>query len=372
MTDQATGGAAPAPGATTIDTTPPPVGTTNGAGDGASTFAQSEPKKPTIDDTLEATWDRIQTGNERGPDGRFASKPNGQDTPTNSAAQPQNQVVEPAKAPAEPTSAIDYPHSWAAEGRELWSKLPPEFRPLQEQAAKRDSESFKLISSQGERLKSYEPLDKLFTEFKPEFDRYGHSREQGIKYLLEAQRMFDANPLEAAIGLLLQRGIDLRPLLSGQQGSLPAPDPRVGQVEQRLNQLQQNVEQQLEQQRKQQTDADQATVQEFAKGKPYFEEVRPLMASFLRDGHAETLQAAYDMAVAAHPTVSKRVEADKLKTAEEKRKQEEDRRQAELKGRAQDAAKAAKLNVKSSSAHPNPKSWDDTLEEAWNRAQARS
>lgn len=340
-------GGAPAPADTpAIDTSPPPVG--------AAPEAPKEPERePTMDDTLNAAWDKAQTGSERGEDGKFT--PETTETP----------AVQPETAPEPVKPAIEAPQSWTAEAKAEWAKLPPS---TQEYILRREGEAHKAITTQGERLKSFEPLERVLTEYRDDFARNRISPEDGIRALLDAQRMFEADPIGAATTLLLKRGIDLRPFLQGQQGTLPASDPRVGQLDHELRSLKQTLETTLQQQAEQQAAADVAVVQEFAKDKPYFEDVRTFMATLMKDGHAETLQAAYDMAVRAHPSVSKRIEADQRKAMEEKRKSDEAAKQAELKKRAEDAAKSAKVNVKSGTAHPSTKTMDDTLAEIARRA----
>lgn len=323
--------------------------------------------QPTIDDTLEDTWERLHREPlERDETGRFVPK-NGKAPDTEKTAQAdQNSAVTPQAEKIEPaTPAIDPPQSWTAEARAShWAKLPPE---AQTYIAQRESEAHKAITSYGERLKSYEPLEQVITQFKDDFSRRGLQPAQAVAYLANAQRQLDQNPIDGLISIGLTYGIDLRPLLTGQTGSLPTPDPRVGQVEQRLNQIQQDFKRQqdtLEQQL--QADAD-ATLKEFAKDKPYFEDVRKLMSSFVKDGHTASLQDAYDMAVNASPQIRARIQADQRAADEKKRQADESKRQEEAKAKAAEAQRSAKVNVRSSSAHPNPKTMDDTLEETWRR-----
>lgn len=345
-----TGGAAPAPEAPTIDTTPPAVG---------APIAEpvKEEKLPTLDETLNAAWDKAQTGVDRGDNGKFVAANKPADPEPELAVQPTPEPVEPAKP------AIDAPQSWTAEAKAHWAKLPPE---AQEYILKREGEAHKAITSQGDRLKSLEMFDKLLSDYRDDFARHAVAPDQGIRALLEAQRMFDQDPLAAATTLLAQRGIDLRAILSGQAPSIN--DPIVGQLRQELSSLKQELSQYKQETSAAQQAADSAMVKEFAKDKPYFDDVRAVMASLMKDGHAETLQAAYDMATKAHPTISKRIEADQRKADDEKRKAEETKKQEELKKRAEEAAKAAKVNVKSGTSVPTPKTMDDTLHEIARRA----
>jgi hypothetical protein len=342
-----------APETTTIDTNPPPVAENN-----------IQDTAPSIDDTLSAAWDKAQTGVDRDESGRFKSDKPADPPVENSAALPPEGTIEPDK-PAAPVPTIDPPNSWAAEARAHWAKLPPE---AQTYIAQRESEAHKAITSYGERLKSYEPLDKVITQFKSDFEKRGLDAPRALATLFEAQRQLDNNPIDGLISIGLSYGIDLRSLLAGQQGALPASDPRVGQVQQEVQTIKQTLEQQLKQQQEQQAAADAAMVKEFAKDKPHFEDVRALMASFMKDGHAETLQDAYDMAVNASPKIRARIQADQRAAEEKKRQELESKAQEEAKRKAADAAKAAKVNVKSGTAHPNPRTMDDTLEEIARRA----
>jgi len=352
----APGVASPAP-PPAIDTSPPPVG--------AQAEAPKEEHKPTIDDTLNAAWDKAQTGADRAPDGKFVAKDGkaAEAAPadkTDSAVQPPKAEAEPAKAPA-----IEPPQSWTAEAKAQWAKLPPE---TQTYIAQREGEAHKAISSYGDRLKSYQPFDDVINQFKPDFDRRGVQPAQAFAVLLNAQRRLDQNPVDGLVEIGVSYGIDLRPVLTGQQGSLPAADPRVGQVEQRLAQLQQKLEQTTQQQERQAQAEAESTLKEFAKDKPHFEDVRKLMSSFLKEGHAQSLQDAYDMAVHASPNVRARIQADQRAAEEKKRQETEARAQEEAKKKAAEAQRSGKINVRSSSAHPNPKTIDDTLREIATKA----
>lgn len=355
-------GGAPAPAAApaiestpSIDTAPPAVGA-------------PEPKpEPTIDDTLNAAWDKAQTGVERGEGGKFVAK--NADAPAETKS--EDSAVQPTETPVETVKpSIDAPNTWTAEAREHWAKLPPE---TQEYILRRESESHKAITSQGDRLKSYEPLEKVISQYRQDFERRGLDAARSVATLFEAQRMLDQNPMEGLASIAQSYGIDLRAILTGQQ---QAPAPEVGQLRQHISRLEQQLNDYQSQHQSAQQRADAAVVQEFAKqtdasGKPlrpHFDEVREDMAMLLQNGRAETLEAAYEKACKLNETVSKRIEADQRKAAEEKRKAEEAAKQAELKKRAEDAAKAAKVNVKSGTAHPTPKTLDDTLAEIARRA----
>jgi hypothetical protein len=70
-----------------------------------------------------------------------------------------------------------------------------------------------------------------------------------------------------------------------------------------------------------------ASTQEIAKwseGKPHFEDVKPAMAKLFETGAADTLDEAYDMAIAKNPEIRKQIEASQEaeKTAKARAEQE--------------------------------------------------
>lgn len=353
MSELETGGT-PAPEASSavIDTAPAPVA--------ENTLS--------MDDDLSNTWDRlnVNNGSDRSEDGKFVS-PNPEPENKDLAAQPPTEGTEPeTPAVTQPAPTIDPPNSWTAEARAHWAKLPPE---AQAYIAQRESEAHKAITSYGERVKSYEPLDRVITQFKADLDRRGLQPAQAIATLFEAQQMLDRNPLEGLIAIGRTYGIDLGAVLSGQQGTLPAPDPRVGQVEQRLNQIQQTIEQQRQQQEQAHLAEVNALIETFKKDHPHFNAVEDEMMGLIpvmRQRHPglsqkELLEKAYDSATYANPEIRKRIQEDQRIADEKKRKDAEEKAKEAAKAKAEEASKAARLNVKGSVAHPNPRTIDDTL-----------
>jgi hypothetical protein len=327
-----------------IDTSPPAAGLSP---EPSSPEPSSEPSPElvSLEDELGAVWDKHQVnGVDRAEDGKFT---NGKEP----------EVVQP---PPEPVKVVDPPQSWTSEQRTHWAKLPPE---TQEYILQRESEAHKAITSYGERVKSYEPLERIITQHRQSFERRGLDAARAVETLFSAQDALDRNPVDGLINIGLSYGIDLRPAFNGQQGSIPAADPRVGQLESRLSQWEQHLTQQQRAEAERQTAEAESTLNAFSKDKPYFQDVRAMMASFMRDGHADNLQAAYDMAVNASPQTRERIQADQRKAKEEERKAEEAKRDAAARLKAEEAQKAARLNVRSNSASKsNPQTMDDTIE----------
>jgi hypothetical protein len=334
---------------------PPPVveSTPAPAVETPSTPDSPEALEAQITDELSAVWDKQFTnGVERGEKGRFVAK-DGKTEP-NSADQPQTAQVEPAKP------AIEAPQSWSAEARAHWAKLPPE---AQQYIAQREGEAHKEITSRGEKLKAFEPLDGVLQSYKDDLSRRGVQPAQAVAMLLEAQRKLDADPLGGLVNIGLTYGIDLRPLLNGQAPQVAQPDPRVQQLEARVNELLQQVSARQQQEEQQVVSQAEALVTEFKKDKPYFQDVETEMLALIpalrqrhpEASHKELLQKAYESATYANPAIRERILTDQRKTDEEKRAKEA----AE---RAEEARKSGRVNVRSGTAKSTPKTMDEDIE----------
>jgi len=301
-----------------------------------------EARDAALTDELSAVWDKEQTnGTDRGDGGRFKSnKP----AETKLADQPQAEVSEPA------TPAIEAPQSWSAEARAQWAKLPPE---AQKYIAQRESDAHKAITSQGEKVKAFEPFDQISSRYKPVFDRHGVKPHEAFETLLRAHSKLEQDPISGLVQVGLSYGIDLRPLLNGN--TVHQPDPRVQALEQTVFQLtQQHHQREQQAQAAEQAQAN-TQIAEFAKDKPYFEEVRSFMGQLIALEQATTLQQAYDMATHANPVIRERILSDQRKAAETKRAEE-------AKAKADEARKSGRVNVRSGTAQPSPRSMDEDIE----------
>jgi hypothetical protein len=294
--------------------------------------------KPDLDTELRAVWDKNHP--QRASNGRFVARdggagegPAGGDayiayirSPADAGPNPTpplspgqalpSQAEEPrdelagneANRPVEQEKpAIDPPISWSAEMKGRWSHLPPD---VQTYVAQRDKETHAAITRAGQYLKAldqqikgYEPLDQLIEAHQDMFARRGVTPAQGFAVLLDAQRKLEADPVAGLVHVGLGYGVDLRPFFqarsghSSQGGQQPsanqvAPDPRTAQL---LTELREELRQTKhalaaheskanakERTERQARDATlRGALAEFAHDKPYFEEVKPLMAALV-------------------------------------------------------------------------------------------
>jgi len=298
-----------------------------------------------IDDTLKSVYDKLHPT--RASDGKFASK-----EPQNAApAEPTSD--QPAEVPQVETAkpSIDPPNSWSSEQKAQWASIPPA---AQEYIARRETEAHQAITRAGQRLKEVEPVTQVLDAYAQDFAQKGISPAQGIAILANAQRQLDANPVQGLIDIARSYGIDLSHAFQGD-GQAQQVAPEVMQLRSEIDQLKGYLTQQQRSAHEAQMTTLQSEIATFAKDKPYFDEVRPTMAALLQNGQAETLDAAYDMAVHALPTTRSRI-------LEDQRKAEDAKRTAEQKAKAEQAKRATGANVRSSIATgANPKTIDETL-----------
>ena len=168
--------------------------------------------------------------------------------------------------------------------------------------------------------------------------------EQAVKFLFEAQRALDENPVEALRQLARSYGVDPATLApsNGAQASLQSADPALGQLQQEVATLRGYLTQQQRAQHDALMAEQHRIIDDFAKTKaadgvaayPYFEQVRVTMANLMQAGEAKSLKDAYDMAVWARPDLRERILADQ-------RKADDAKREAEARKAAEDARKRA-------------------------------
>lgn len=200
------------------------------------------------------------------------------------------------------------PESWTPASKAKFAELPLE---IQQEVMRRE-----------------EDVHKGFTKF-DEQRVFGKQVEDVISPYLPMIRSEGGNPLEA-IGGMLQTGyilrtgsnesklkaieflvnkyqIDISPMMrpQGQQQQGHYIDPTVQQLQNQvweLTQAQQNQYQMAEQQEQAQIHS---TIDSFASDPAniYFENVRPEMAALLKEGRAQDMQEAYDMACWARPDI---------------------------------------------------------------------
>lgn len=250
------------------------------------------------------------------------------------AETPEGEQAEtPAEQEQEPQDAVPPPQTWTAEMRARFDEMPPDVRRY---IAEREAQSHRKISEQGQQLSAFRDIRSTLDQHAATFERHGLSPAQGVEKLLTVQRRLQSEPETVIAELARQYGVSLP-----QPGDAPngqQATPEIGDLRRHIATLEQRLSQFTQEQTEAQQTQTRQQVEKFAKDRPYFDEVRPLMAKLVQAGAASDLETAYDMAINADPSVRARIDDD--------RRREEQRTKALEAANAAKAAKAkARLNV---------------------------
>jgi hypothetical protein len=247
-----------------------------------------------------------------------------------------DKVSTPIQGAAQPTGTT--PDAW--KGKDLapvWSGLTPA---AQSAIVKRESDMQKGV----DQLKTrYQDTDNAIAPYRETIRRFGFTEPQAITQLFQWQ-MALAGPqkIDAFAALLRSHGVDPATFAAAITGGV-APQPNQPQhiqlppqVQQELDGIRNKLGQYDTHFAQQTRSAAEQTVTTWAKDKPHYDKVKLLMGQLIQSGAAQpsdgdpfALDAAYNMAVYAHP------ESRDVVTAEQREKEA-----AERKATAEKARKA--------------------------------
>ncbi len=314
----------------------------------------SEPKS--LDDTLAATMAEIKARRPtQGENGQFIAKV-GAETAT-PELKPPGQSQTGAPDPAQPV--IEAPQSAPADVKELWASAPPK---MQAWIAAREAETHKKITSDGERLKSYQAIDEALAPARGFIEQNNIPRPEYIRRLAAADEALRTNGPSALAEIARMYGINPG---AAQQTIGQPMDPQFNALSQELSAIKSHLSQQQQAAQAAKVGEAEAKVEAFKKNAPHFDKVEALMSKLYEPGME--LDALYDMATKAHPEVSKLLESERTAKAQadalEKQKKE-----------AAEAAKLVTLSRKPGSVGVIAKaggSWEDTMAAAHRGIKAR-
>ena len=289
---------------------------------------------------------------ERTPTGQFASKNKDDKGIEKPAIQKGAEQQDDDKEIPQPTdekqpSATRPPVGWTREGKAAWNTLPAD---VQKSVLKREEEFSNGIKQYADKAKSFDELDAVITPYKAQIANFGVTPAQTIGKLMEWMQALGSNNQQykhqAFMTLAQSFGYDLSNLAPRQQQQedgeyqQPAFDPNyVDQlVQQRVQPIQQQFQSFQQQQEQQAREAARSTISNWAKDKPYFENVRTTMFNLINSGEIPInadgslpLDAAYEKATRLNEdvwtSIQQEAEQKKLQEAQE-RKAREAREQA--------------------------------------------
>ena len=251
-----------------------------------------------------------------------------------------------ATPPATDVKEIKAPQSWSAEKRAVWDTLAPDAK---EYIAQREAEAHKAISKYGQFATGVKPIVETLETYRDVFESKGLSYQEGMKSLLDAQRMLDRDPAAGIEALARAYGVDLGQSLTSQR------DPAISQLQSQVEQLTAQLRSaQSESQQRQQAEHQskqssiEKVINDCSKDKPDFSEleadivanVRLLHETNPELSHAERLQMAYERAQWGNPK-------SRAAALERQAKELESKRLEDAKRHAEHAGRARAINVTS-------------------------
>ena len=194
------------------------------------------------------------------------------------------------------------PSSWAPAAKAAYATLPPE---VQEAVARREQE----VNNGFRKLQEYKGLDDYVemakssgTTLKDALDRYRAAEDALEKDfgggIVQLCSMYGVHPLQLASMFTRAFGGQ-----AGQPQGLPQADPQQSLIARRLAATEETVRTLISERERAEQEAINASLEAFATDHMYFEDVRQDMALLIREGRANTLDEAYDIACRMHPQI---------------------------------------------------------------------
>ena len=255
----------------------------------------------------ESEGERITRDRDEG--GRFAKR--SEDAPAD-AAKPAAQATDVAKPDAATTNtatepqtdtapAVQPPASWSAEAKAEWANLTPKAQAI---IAAREAEVHKGFTKLDEDRNLGKSIRDTLTPYMATINALGATPAQAVQSLLNADHVLRNGSAQAKTQLLShlagQFGVDLSQVVAGA----PAPDATVHALQKQVAELSAYINNQAQTAQQSAASRLMSEIESFRADKPHFEILRPVMASLMESGQADSLQAAYDQAFRAHPTTS--------------------------------------------------------------------
>lgn len=230
------------------------------------------------------------TGRVHAADGKFAPK----------TVDAKPETVQPIVAQAEePETAILPPHSLKAAVKAQFAALPKD---VQDEFLRIEGEAQKAKTEWQTKGEQYNRFEKLFEPINDRLTLSGLAKDQYVAALIHADELLRTNPGENLPKIAAMYGFQIPGMQAPQQQQI---DPVLHGLQQQVETLTRTLQSQAEQGEQAKVAQAQAELDSFRNDPKhlYVDNVGPIMATFLRDGRAGTLDEAYDMACHADPTI---------------------------------------------------------------------
>lgn len=304
------------------------------------TQTESTNTEVSMEDTLRATLEDIQsrgdlpeevtgdtaatdpTAKARDASGKFTKTEENTDTSATSADPAvKNEADKPVRKA---------PSSWRKEAQEKYATLDPT---LQDEIDKREADFHKGLEPYKQKAQTFDAIDQALRPFAENLRREGANAIQAIQHFFGLDNTLrHGSPAQkaAVVKEIMQRaGLTPETLQNA-----PQIDPNLTAVQQQIRHLQASLQQRDQMQQQAEMAQLNSEIAKFANGKEHFETVRQDMAALLQAGRAQNLDEAYEQAVWANPNTRAALIA-----------QQQEAQKAEASKKAQEARKAATVNI---------------------------
>lgn len=301
-----------------------------------------ESEVKSMDDTIRETYEAIQSrgeeteseaeARERDERGRFKPKESVE------APQVETEVTAQEVAPVEPAPVVVPPEvqrlGLRKEESEAYAQAP---EVLKQAFIRRSEEMHKGLEQFRSKAQFGDQMERVIAPFSQQIQAMGATPEMAVSRLLAAESQLRNGSPEQKQAMFFKLAQDYGVNLGGE---MPQVDPNVSVLQQQIQQLSGWIQQKQQREELLQAETLNSEISRFASdpANKYFEEVRNDMAALLQGGVVKDLKEAYDRAVYANPNTRNQLLAEQQAQLEVKRK-------AELSQKAQEAKKAASVNV---------------------------
>lgn len=223
------------------------------------------------------------------------------------------ELSDEVEAPNEPKVEVKpRPSSWKKDYEEDWGKLDPR---IQDYIQQREADYAKGVSTYKNQWDMAAPVMESLRQFQPLLQQYGVAPQQWITQLGNAHAQLVLGTPEQKMQVFQQLANDYGVNLGSVTGQT-GYDPQFSSLAQELNQIKNQWSQfQAQQETMEQTQL-RNEIDSFKSDKPYFEEVREVMAGLLQSGMADDLQSAYDKAIRLNDDVFQKITAEQAAKSE--------------------------------------------------------
>ena len=222
------------------------------------------------------------------------------------------------EAPEDPKIEVKpRPSSWKKDYEEDWGKLDPR---IQDYIQQREADYAKGVSTYKNQWDMAAPIMESIRQFQPLLQQYGVAPQQWITQLGNAHAQLVTGTPEQKMAVFQQLANDYGVNLGAVTGQ-SSYDPQFSSLAQELNQIKSQWGQFQQQQELMEQTQLRNEIDSFKADKPYFEEVREVMAGLLQSGMADDLQSAYDKAIRLNDDVFSKLQSEQSAKAEAARQE---------------------------------------------------